>query len=1031
MHGEKMAAGYGITLLVLTSIICVASTLGEEVPCPAELLVCESDAQKVVRTFSYTMPQGMHTGRKSNRSYEDETYSPNHRNQHQFPWAAGNSLVWLSGGRGQLTDSACGTDDFRLKADRYPWVGWNTLNIVNESGSTPVPIYFEFQSSVSLASVKLATLNPRQSGVALFDFVSLSISTTDVVPYDQKTWVTILNSSAEADAYTNTSSPLTITLPVSQVYPNVKYARLEIGPSSYLTEGGSVHPWILISEVVFCANDFTRQSIALASQSTVTLVESEEGRIPCTGDNVDLLELIRSRDGAQVSNVTALTPNRLSIDYTILEPKQPVDAGGYLCKGSNSLTPTSTSTISVNVLPALDIFRTTNVTVASGSSVLLQCCSHDNRQHTVSPPVLWDWLPRQGQTVSPLAEDSPLPYIIVTDIQPGTFSYSCVARLGGAYTDYSGVAMVTVTDTISPGTGDNSHNNILVYDACSRSVTTSTAPQSEPSVTPAASASASAPASTSTSPPQSSASTSSGFGAVAAVLLVCFIICFACLILVLFVLWRRRQQQRHEYRHKHLPSNSLRHLRSDFPVKTNARQAGLSPEHRSPRSSNTSPIGSSARSHAPSVSSIDGSNTMHVQSQLESSLEYADPQQLKREVHHPYGTTSVSSLPTPLGPKALNQAVYASVQTPDQLKIYAEPDQVCPTPGSAKFVTNHIYEEAVDINPEKMLQASALESASAVKEKRLSRLVPLYEEPPPLPREEGPPLLDPTKLIYSEKDKIGEGQFGDVYRAQLLTDPPQDVAVKTLKMTEDKDLCKSFEKEVKFMSRQKHNHVVRLLGICDSNGLTAMVMENMSNGDLHSYLSKRELNLKPRQTLPAKKYSVTLAVLVRMMQQVASGMEYLSERAYVHRDLAARNCLVASDLTVKLGDFGLTCHLYDRLYYRVAGKAVLPLQWMAPESFYGNFSVQTDVFSFGIACWEILTMCEAGPFADIEPSELIRLTVRCRNEGTDRPTPEIPDYSPAGIRELLTHCWKMNGADRPSFQHLNAELKKIAVLLRS
>lgn len=38
-----------------------------------------------------------------------------------------------------------------------------------------------------------------------------------------------------------------------------------------------------------------------------------------------------------------------------------------------------------------------------------------------------------------------------------------------------------------------------------------------------------------------------------------------------------------------------------------------------------------------------------------------------------------------------------------------------------------------------------------------------------------------------------------------------------------------------------------------------------------------------------------------MLSGIASGMHFLSSNEFVHRDLAARNCLVADDLTVKIG----------------------------------------------------------------------------------------------------------------------------------
>jgi serine/threonine protein kinase len=125
-----------------------------------------------------------------------------------------------------------------------------------------------------------------------------------------------------------------------------------------------------------------------------------------------------------------------------------------------------------------------------------------------------------------------------------------------------------------------------------------------------------------------------------------------------------------------------------------------------------------------------------------------------------------------------------------------------------------------------------------------------------------------------------------------------------------------------------------------------------------------------------------------MAIQVADGMAYLStipSPKIIHRDLAARNCMVNQDLVVKIGDFGLARNLtYAEDYYRKVGRGMLPFRWMAPESLVdGIFTTASDVWSYGVVLWEMVTLAEQ-PYQGYNNDQVLSFFVKKPNWGLSK-----------------------------------------------
>ena len=141
-------------------------------------------------------------------------------------------------------------------------------------------------------------------------------------------------------------------------------------------------------------------------------------------------------------------------------------------------------------------------------------------------------------------------------------------------------------------------------------------------------------------------------------------------------------------------------------------------------------------------------------------------------------------------------------------------------------------------------------------------------------------------------------------------------------------------------------------------------------------------------------------------------MAYLSSKHFVHRDLAARNCLLDERLCVKISDFGLSRDIYAKHYYRSKNKIPLPFKWMAIECIErGFYSSETDVWSFGILFWEILSR-GSEPYPLIDYSDLLRHL----KSGHRLPK---PTYGSDVLYELLLKCWSRVPHHRPHFNYIS------------
>ncbi|XVF27796.1 hypothetical protein REPUB_Repub14bG0139800 [Reevesia pubescens] len=198
---------------------------------------------------------------------------------------------------------------------------------------------------------------------------------------------------------------------------------------------------------------------------------------------------------------------------------------------------------------------------------------------------------------------------------------------------------------------------------------------------------------------------------------------------------------------------------------------------------------------------------------------------------------------------------------------------------------------------------------------------------------------------FSNANKLGQGGFGAVYKGKLATG--ELIAVKRLSADSGQgDL--EFKNEVQLVAKLQHRNLVRLLGFCLEGSERLLIYEFVPNASLDQFLFD-----------PVKRAYLDWERRYKIIGGIARGLLYLHEDSrlrIIHRDLKASNILLDAEMNPKIADFGMARLCAVDQTQGATSRIVGTYGYMAPEyAMHGQFSVKSDVFSFGVLLLEILS----------------------------------------------------------------------------
>jgi serine/threonine protein kinase len=200
---------------------------------------------------------------------------------------------------------------------------------------------------------------------------------------------------------------------------------------------------------------------------------------------------------------------------------------------------------------------------------------------------------------------------------------------------------------------------------------------------------------------------------------------------------------------------------------------------------------------------------------------------------------------------------------------------------------------------------------------------------------------------YELEEELGRGAIGAVYRGRSPDGEPVAVKVLDAALGGDDAFWSRFEREAHVATEVRHAHLVSVLDAGVDDGRPYLVLELAGGGSLADRLHDGPLPLRDA---------------VRVVTQVATGLDALHRADIVHRDVKPSNIMLREDGSAALTDFGLAKGAtYTAL--TKPGRVLGTLDYLAPELVRGGEATRaTDIYALGCVAFE--TVSGRPPFAD-------------------------------------------------------------------